>query len=349
MMFQALFRTIHPISNQNNTDSVWIGPLWEETDLTVSLIALFMGGFGLFIAIISIGDPGPLFFGLVSGGFGLFIIALLVHTMLSRPFRVDVNEHYIDLVYWNKRTIIKTQEHREVWYECLKTEYIHKGKANIRTTRQLRFVLKKRDEIIVKQGTSKKKWDILLNKLATHNQINYFVVPSEEELQFSKLAKTVHHSKFANGSDRPFSHYLEDKTLVDVSNIDDIRSWLATCKYAYDIDQFNKSDHWLLPAEFEELKKGDCEDHALWAWHKLKQLNIPAEFVVGSNTNGDDKWVGHAWIMLYINGELHVVETTAKRSRMLIPWKEAKSSYKLRLGIDHELKTYAYKAVSSAS
>ena len=68
---------------------------------------------------------------------------------------------------------------------------------------------------------------------------------------------------------------------VPVQSIDDIVAWLQSCEYVTDLDLFHERDFWQHPGTFERLRRGDCEDFALWAWRKLAEVGIDAEFCVG--------------------------------------------------------------------
>ena len=86
---------------------------------------------------------------------------------------------------------------------------------------------------------------------------------------------------FGPGSERPFAQYFEGQASVPVASIDDVVAWLQTCEYVSDVELFQKRDFWQHPTVFEQSKRGDCEDFALWAWRKLRELGIDAEFCVG--------------------------------------------------------------------
>ncbi len=99
---------------------------------------------------------------------------------------------------------------------------------------------------------------------------------------------------------RDGSLYLKD--------IDELRAFLKTCTYISDKEQFDKDDYWQPPEEFEELRKGDCEDFALYAWRQLVRLGYKARFVVGfSGRYGE----GHAWVTLERNGRYYICEPLA--------------------------------------
>lgn len=112
------------------------------------------------------------------------------------------------------------------------------------------------------------------------------------------------------GSTRPFAWYHQGQSTVTVTSIADICEWLCTCRYASDRALFQEPDFWQHPVTFEQLKRGDCEDHALWAWRKLLELGIDARFVVGSwRPKPDAEWGVHAWVEYTRDRELFHLET----------------------------------------
>jgi len=106
------------------------------------------------------------------------------------------------------------------------------------------------------------------------------------------------------GSRQPFAAYSRARCSVRVRSIDDIVAWLQTCEYVSDFTLFHKQDFWQHPAAFEKLRRGDCEDFALWAWRKLAELGIDAEFCVGRVICGDQPEIDrqHAWVVYRVNG-----------------------------------------------
>jgi predicted transglutaminase-like cysteine proteinase len=42
--------------------------------------------------------------------------------------------------------------------------------------------------------------------------------------------------------------------------------------------RFNRSHEREHPGAFERRRRGDCEDFALWAWRKLAEVGVDAEF-----------------------------------------------------------------------
>ena len=106
---------------------------------------------------------------------------------------------------------------------------------------------------------------------------------------------------------------------VKVNGLDQVRLWLRGCEYVEDDKMFGVGELWQLPAEFEESRRGDCDDHAVWAWKKLVDLGYEARLAIG-----DMGGIGHCWINIRSNGKWYVFETTSKYSReLLLPVKWA--------------------------
>ena len=92
---------------------------------------------------------------------------------------------------------------------------------------------------------------------------------------------------FGPGCVKDFAWYLEGESRVAVADLDGLCRWLAGCAYVSDESLFRTDDYWQHPATFEQIRKGDCDDHALWAWRKLAALGYESEFMVGER-----RWPG---------------------------------------------------------
>lgn len=103
-----------------------------------------------------------------------------------------------------------------------------------------------------------------------------------------------------------FQSYLGSKLKVTVADFAQVFAWLRDCRYVRDPDRYGRTDLWLHPEDFEKLREGDCEDHALWAWVQLVRQGRSARFTVGRR-NG-----GHAWVTLLEEDGLRIFETTQK-------------------------------------
>ena len=94
---------------------------------------------------------------------------------------------------------------------------------------------------------------------------------------------------------RPMASFLSQPLKISCRDISEIRAFLLTCRYVSDQEQFGVSDHWMTPSEFEQVRKGDCDDFALWTWRQLLGLGYDARFVVGYTGRYGE---GHAWVTL---------------------------------------------------
>jgi len=143
---------------------------------------------------------------------------------------------------------------------------------------------------------------------------------------------------------RDFAWYLGDETGVVVTSVRDICQWLAACEYVRDRELFVMRDFWQHPRTFEQIRKGDCEDHALWAWRKLLELNLDARFFIGEWCDeGGRRHGGHAWVGFSADGEDWILEPTRRdAARMILPMAHARSRYLPYLSVDGDLRKQAY-------
>ena len=124
---------------------------------------------------------------------------------------------------------------------------------------------------------------------------------------------------FGPGSLRRFRWYFEGESVVLVQSVEEVCEWLAQCDYRADEELFSEADFWQHPRTFEHLRKGDCEDHALWAWRKLVELGLNAEFFVGRwIEGGGDEGSRHAWIVFEQDGQRFVLEPVIKDEAAMI-------------------------------
>jgi hypothetical protein len=148
--------------------------------------------------------------------------------------------------------------------------------------------------------------------------------------------------EFGSGSTREFDWYMEGDTAVPVTSIDEICDWLLECEYADDLELFNERDFWQHPRTFEYLRRGDCEDHALWAWRKLTELNIKAALVSGKQRT-EEGLGGHAWVVFEKDGREWLFETVAKdREYMIRLLDEVRHEYHPEASVDGSFETQGY-------
>ena len=91
----------------------------------------------------------------------------------------------------------------------------------------------------------------------------------------------------------PFGRYISRPLTIHCKSREEIRNFLISCKQASDEEAFGKKEYWLPPDEFEQVKKGDCDDFALWTWRQLVDMGYQARFVAGRFGRYR---VGHAWV-----------------------------------------------------
>lgn len=103
----------------------------------------------------------------------------------------------------------------------------------------------------------------------------------------------------------PIGRFLGQPLKRPCSNLDEMRKFLNRCKYVSDEKQFRKKDYWQPPEQFEETKRGDCDDFALWAWRQLLQMKYDARFVVGTSGRYGE---GHAWVTFDKDGKSFLLE-----------------------------------------
>lgn len=166
------------------------------------------------------------------------------------------------------------------------------------------------------------------------------VIPKRDP--WTRVARGVPLSLYGKGSQRDFGWYLEGESTVRVDSIEEIQDWLLACEYVDDRVLFNETDFWQHPRTFEHLRRGDCEDHALWAWRKLVELGVDAELVSGRQLT-DDNLTGHVWVMFTRGNETVLFETVAKsREQMLRPVSSVCDRYRPEVSVNGKRQRFAY-------
>jgi predicted transglutaminase-like cysteine proteinase len=98
------------------------------------------------------------------------------------------------------------------------------------------------------------------------------------------------------GSPYDFNHYLAGESAVRLKTVAEILAWLGTCEYASDDAFFQTRDFWQHPLTFEQTRRSDCEDFALWAWRKFGEIGLPARFFIGQYVPYAEPPTFHAWV-----------------------------------------------------
>ena len=172
------------------------------------------------------------------------------------------------------------------------------------------------------------------------------------ESAWERVTMRVPSSVFGPGSRHPFAEYFEGESRVSVRSIDDIVAWLQSCEYVTDLEMFHQQDFWQHPAAFEQVRRGDCEDFALWAWRKLVEVGIDAEFCVGRVICEDRPELDrqHAWVVYRVDGGEFLFEPAARTpSRMIRPLNEAMGEYVPHFAVNHRFDTNAFVGCASDS
>jgi hypothetical protein len=161
---------------------------------------------------------------------------------------------------------------------------------------------------------------------------------------WQRVPMAVPATAFGPGSRWQFPHYFEGESGVRVTCIDDIVEWLGRCEYVSDAEQFQQQDVWQEPCAFEQRQRGDCEDFALWAWRKLTEIGVDAEFYVGRVVCGADRTARqHAWIVYRAEREEILFEPAARdRYRMIQPLAAVKDAYLPHFAVDRRFVTSAF-------
>lgn len=161
-----------------------------------------------------------------------------------------------------------------------------------------------------------------------------------------RLRHPVPAALYGAGSHMEFEWYLEGDSNTNVSSVDDIIGWLSECRYASDQEQYQSEDLWQHPSAFEQVRIGDCEDFALWAWRKLIEIGEKTEFVAGRirRSAADELWsVGHAWVHLELAGESYLLDTVCReRKVMLRKLDDVQEEYLPELSVDEMLSRFVY-------
>lgn len=109
-----------------------------------------------------------------------------------------------------------------------------------------------------------------------------------------------------------FLAYLSGDLTVKCNSLGEIQVFLGKCRYVRDADQFGVGDYWMRPQHFERVRRGDCEDFALWTWRQLLAMGLEARLVLGRV--GRDR---HAWVTFSDSERHYIFEPTIRRRRKL--------------------------------
>jgi hypothetical protein len=174
------------------------------------------------------------------------------------------------------------------------------------------------------------------------------VMPADDPWQ--RVEYRVPVRRYGAGSWHDFSWYFEGQSLVEIRTLDELRDWLMGCEYVQDPELFHEADFWQHPRTFEQLRRGDCEDHALWAWRKLLELGYDADLVSGRclpwQPGDAEAERGHVWVVFRLDGQTYLLEAVSKsRERIIRLLGEAKTEYRPEYGVDRQRQRFAFNGV----
>jgi len=130
------------------------------------------------------------------------------------------------------------------------------------------------------------------------------VIPGAYDSFGAKVFDPFHRRRAPHPS-FPMGRYVSHPLTVKCNSIHDIRQFLKRCKAVSDQELFGKRDYWQPPEDFERLRKGDCDDFALWTWRQFLSLGYDARFVGGE---AGRYGAGHAWVTFFQDGKCFLVE-----------------------------------------
>ena len=122
------------------------------------------------------------------------------------------------------------------------------------------------------------------------------IIPGAYDIEGKKVSQlNINFKRYWFKPTFPMGTYLSQPLSVSCSSMLELRVFLLDCRYVSDQEQFNRRDYWMPPEEFEQRKKGDCDDFALWTWRQLMAMGCHCRFVIGRAGRYGD---GHAWVTL---------------------------------------------------
>jgi len=154
----------------------------------------------------------------------------------------------------------------------------------------------------------------------------------------------VSFDRFGAGSRHRFDWYHEGESGVRCESVEDVVAWLRGCEYEDDGELFREADFWQHPVTFERLRRGDCEDFALWAWRKLNELGVPARLFVGKVLkDGRASHDGHAWVVFEDGGQEMLLEPASREDDATVrPLSAVRHEYRPHYSVDAEGRTASY-------
>jgi hypothetical protein len=150
-------------------------------------------------------------------------------------------------------------------------------------------------------------------------------------------------SAYGGGARHGFDWVFEGESAVSVESFDELVHWLSQCSYDTDARLFREEDFWQHPTTFEHLRRGDCEDFALWAWRKLLEMGVDADLVIGRRVPPGSANSRHAWILFRVHeGEFVYEPAVRERALAVRPIDVARDDYIPEFGVSRDRRRYFF-------
>jgi transglutaminase-like putative cysteine protease len=168
------------------------------------------------------------------------------------------------------------------------------------------------------------------------------IIPEAYDAAGKQVSEPFHRRKGPHPT-FPMGRYISQPLTVKCTTMQEVRKFLAGCKYVSDEELFGKRDYWQPPEEFETRKKGDCEDFALWTWRQLLAMGYDARFIGGA---AGRYGTGHAWVEYFQDDKWYLLEPQC--SMVDVMPRLSTIRYKLSVSWDGKtLRYFAHKKLSS--
>ena len=149
--------------------------------------------------------------------------------------------------------------------------------------------------------------------------------------------------RYGAGARRDFPWYFKGESSVAVDSVEAVRRWLLGCTYVRDDDHFHQADVWQHPCAFEQIRRGDCEDFALWTWRKLIRLGYEAELVAGHASPDAPAPGCHAWVLYHDAGTPYLFDAVVRDPQhMARPLADVRQHYVPEVAVDARFRRYVY-------
>ena len=174
------------------------------------------------------------------------------------------------------------------------------------------------EDLVRKQHTKIKQ----VSQLGENARYGYFVTNYNQQIFAYAKPATSNEMYFVNG-------YLNGFVPYKVDNMWVILQYLQT-RLKYQLDEVGYNDRkevWQTAKESYVKLRGDCEDHALLLADWLIGLGYDARVVVGTAKSSGKTPVGHAWVVLFNEGNEYLLEATKKSKWNAIPLASTQPNY----------------------